>query len=178
MRFSKISLPTLFAALFAAALIGSFAAAEVPAQRSKTIILVRHAEKDMSEAADQNDPPLSAEGTERARRLLKIVKRYRPGEVFSTDYSRTRMTVAPIAERRNVPVQPYDPKQPQALLDKIMASKTKRFVIAGHSNTIARLANLIGGKELFKDLDESEYGTIWLIRLRHGHLKKIEIIPY
>ena len=143
-------------------------------QTTKTIILVRHAEKvDASQ-----DPELSADGKQRAERLAKIVKKYKPGAVYSTDFKRTRDTVAPVATRRHPQVKTYDPKKPDVLVDEIMKSKTKRFLVSGHSNTIPGLANLLGKKELFKNLDDSEYGAIWIVRIKDGKVRKTEIIPY
>lgn len=154
------------------------AASNVAAQKTKTIILVRHAEKDASGAADQSDPGLSATGSERAERLLKKIGKYRPGAVYSTNYRRTRLTVEPIARHRETEIQTYDPGQQAGLVDRIMKSKTKRFVVAGHSNTIPLLANLLIKKELFKPLDETEYGTIWVIRLKEGRPPKVELLSY
>jgi len=143
--------------------------------QKKTIILVRHAEK--ADATSQ-DPDLSAEGKTRAEKLAKIVKRYKPGAIYSTDFKRTRDTAAPIASRRKLKIQTYDPKKPGELIDAIMKSKTKRFLIVGHSNTIPGLANLFGKKELFKNLDDSEYGAIWIVRIRDGKVLKTEVLPY
>ncbi|PYS98679.1 MAG: hypothetical protein DMF63_14920 [Acidobacteria bacterium] len=144
------------------------------AAQKKTIILVRHAEKvDASQ-----DPGLSVEGKARAETLAKIVKRYKPGAIYSTDFKRTRDTVAPMASRRKLQIQIYDPKKPGELVDTIMKGKTKRFLIAGHSNTIPGLANLLGKKELFKNLDDSEYGAIYIVRIIDGKVRKTEIIPY
>ena len=142
--------------------------------QKKTIILVRHAEKvDASQ-----DPELTEAGKQRAERLAKIVKKYKPGAIYSTDFKRTRDTAAPMAARRRLKVEIYDPKNPADLIDTIMKSKTKRFMIVGHSNTIPGLANLLGKKELFKNLDDAEHGVIWIMRLKDGELRKIEILPY
>jgi len=142
--------------------------------QKKTIILVRHAEKvDASQ-----DPELTDAGKQRAERLAKIVKKYKPGAIYSTDFKRTRDTAAPLATRRKLKIEIYDAKKPADLIDAIMKSKAKRFMIVGHSNTIPGLANLLGKKELFKNLDDSEHGVIWVVRLRDGQLRKIEIFPY
>jgi broad specificity phosphatase PhoE len=142
--------------------------------QKKTIILVRHAEKvDASQ-----DPELTEAGKQRAERLAKIVKKYKPGAIYSTDFKRTRDTAAPMAARRRLKVEIYDPKNPADLIDTIMKSKTKRFMIVGHSNTIPGLANLLGKKELFKNLDDAEHGVIWIVRLKDGELRKIEILRY
>lgn len=165
-----IKIPLLSFALLLIAVSGL----EVAAQK-KTIILVRHAEK---ADATSVDPDLSPEGKQRADRLMKVVKKYRPGAVYSTDFKRTRDTAAPMAARRKLQVQTYDAKKPSELVDAIMKSKTKRFLIVGHSNTIPGLANLLGKKDLFKNLDESEYGAIWIVRIKDGRIRKTEILPY
>ena len=151
---------------------------QASAQKHKTIILIRHAEKDTSESADQMNPPLSDTGKTRAERLVKRVGKFRPGAVYSTDYRRTRETVEPLAKKRGKSVQIYDASKPRDLVDAIMKSETKRFVIVGHSNTIPALANLLIGKELFKNLEDSEYTVIWVVRIRDGKFSKLEIIDY
>lgn len=150
----------------------------VAAQGKKTIILVRHAEKETSEMTDQADPPLNAAGKERAERLLKKIAKYHPGEIYSTDYKRTRDTVEPLAKKRNKTVQLYDGGKPQDLVNAIMASRTKRFVIVGHSNTIPPLVNLITGKDLFKNLQDPEYSVIWVIKMKNGKVRKVEVLDY
>ena len=149
---------------------------DVASAQKKTIILVRHAEK--ADATMTQDPELTDAGKQRAERLAKIVKRYKPGAIYSTDFKRTRDTAAPMASRRKLQVQIYDAKKPEDLIDTIMKSKTKRFLIVGHSNTIPGLANLLGKKELFKNLDDSEYGAIYIVRIRDGKVLKTEAIPY
>ena len=144
--------------------------------QKKTIILVRHAEK--ADGTMTQDPELTDAGKQRAERLAKIVKRYKPGAIYSTDFKRTRDTAAPMASRRKLQVQIYDPKKNSELIDTIMKSKTKRFMIVGHSNTIPGLANLLGKKIVFKDLDDAEYGTIYIVRLKDGQIRKTEVIPY
>src|SRR5688500_15486270 len=132
--------------LFVIILLCLFFVVSIAAQ-NKTIILVRHGEK----ADSSRDPELSAEGKQRAERLAKVIKKYKPGAIYSTDFKRTRDTVAPIAARRKLQIQTYDPGKPSDLIDAITKSKTKRFLIAGHSNTVPGLANLVGKKELFKN---------------------------
>ncbi|MBC7899518.1 MAG: histidine phosphatase family protein [Saprospiraceae bacterium] len=150
-------------------------AGSLAAQSKKTILLVRHAEKADATSAD---PELSAAGRERALRLVETIGKYKPGAFYSTDFKRTRDTLAPFAGKRKKQVQIYDAKNPQKLFDEMMRSKTKRFVVAGHSNTIPGLANLMTKKELFRNLDDSEYGAIWVVRIKNGQIQKVEILPY
>jgi 2,3-bisphosphoglycerate-dependent phosphoglycerate mutase len=148
------------------------------AQTKKTIILVRHAEKDAAQSEMSADPELSVEGKQRAERLASKIRKYKAGAVYSTDYKRTRDTAVPTAKSRNLAIQIYDAKKPDELIDRIMKSKTKRFLVVGHSNTIPGLVNLLTKKELFKDLDDAEYGTLWLIKIKDGQFRKVEILPF
>jgi broad specificity phosphatase PhoE len=146
--------------------------------QKKTILLVRHAEKDVSATADPNDPALTQGGAERAARLGKKLRKYKVGAVYSTNYQRTINTARPTAERRRLTVQTYDAKKPDELLDQIMKSKTKRFLIVGHSNTIPGLANLIVKKEIFSDLNDEEYGVIYLIKLKKGEVVRTQVLTF
>ena len=159
-------------------LASGFTYAAAAQETSKTIVLVRHAEKDTSPAADPEDPDLTPEGKQRAERLWKLVKRYKPGALYSTDYRRTRDTLAEVARRRHLDVKTYDARKPADLVAGINSSPVKRFVVVGHSNTIPALANLLLKKELFKQLDDSEYGAIWVIKLRKGKPPRAEILSY
>lgn len=124
------------------------------------------------------DPDLSTEGRERAERLTKAVKKYKPHEIFVTDYKRTRQTAEPIAKLRGKEIQTYDPAKQAELVEKILASKTDHYLIIGHSNTTPALANLLMKKEVFKQLPDTEYGVFWVIRMKKGVVTKVEIFPY
>jgi len=148
------------------------------AQGKKTIILIRHAERESGSMASATDPPLSAAGIDRAQRVAKRIGKFHPGVIYSTNYKRTRDTVEPLAKKRGKTVEIYDPANAKDLAAKMLASKTKRFVVVGHSNTIPPLANLLTGKDLFKNLQETEYSVIYVIRMRNGKVTKVELLDY
>jgi putative cell wall-binding protein len=60
-----------FSPILLAAAIAAFFVTGAAAQK-KTIILVRHAEKDAAQANMSGDPELSAAGKERAERLVDV----------------------------------------------------------------------------------------------------------
>ncbi|HMO79786.1 MAG TPA: phosphoglycerate mutase family protein [Pyrinomonadaceae bacterium] len=168
-----LPIPIVFAILTAAFLFFFFA--EPTRAQDKLIILVRHAEKADDES---NDPGLSEAGKQRSERLARVVGRYRPGGFYSTNFIRTRETLAPFARKRQKEVKLYNPREPQKLIEEIMQSRTKRFIVAGHSNSIPGLANLLTKKELFKNLDDSEYTVIWLIRIKNGKVSEVRLLDY
>jgi 2,3-bisphosphoglycerate-dependent phosphoglycerate mutase len=171
----------IFLSLFLGLLLFTFAGAssQVSAQNKKlTIILIRHAEKDVSEGADKIDPDLTAQGRTRAERLVEVVKKYKPNRIYSTNFKRTRLTVAPLAEKRKVPVEIYDHKKLAEFFNQLMQeTKSRRILVVGHNTTTPALANMLIGQEKYKALDESVYNKMWIITLRKGKVKE-QLIEY
>ncbi len=166
----------LYLAVILAIVLGVFAP-DMIAQK-KTIVLVRHVEKDTSATADKTDPELSQTGRDRALLMVKAVGKYKPDAIYSTNFKRSRDSVKPLAEKRKKEVQLYDPSNQQKLVDEVMASKFKKFVVVGHSNTTPALANLFTKKEVFKQIPDTEYSVIWVIRMKNGVLEKVEVLTY
>lgn len=167
----------IFLYLFIASSLFAFSGSEIFAQK-KTIILLRHAEKDLSPEQNASDPELSAAGKERAQRLIKAIKKYKPYAIYSSDYKRTRATAAPLAEKYQITVQIYDPRKLNDIFTAIKESKARRIVVAGHNNTTPALVNLFAGENKFKQLDENEYDKIFILKFKNGKLKRIELVEY
>lgn len=150
--------------------------------RNLTIILLRHAEKDTSPNADKVNPDLSADGKLRAQKLVKIIKKYKPDAIFSSDFVRTKLTVAPLAEKRKITVQIYNHKNLKELADLIMSGKIKRIVVVGHNTTTPALVNMLIQQEKYKALAETEYDKIWVVKIKKKKTKpnkiKEKIITY
>lgn len=148
--------------------------------KTTTIIVVRHAEKEIvtGDAQMKADPPLSAEGKTRAENLITALKEFTPSTVFSTNYERTRSTVSPFAKKLGVEVQHYDPRNQPAFAEKLKTMEGHTILIAGHSNTVPRLVNLlIGDSSKYADLDESVYNKIYIVRITDG-IPTVEIREY
>jgi phosphohistidine phosphatase SixA len=165
------------AILFTFFLLFTVAGTQAIAQK-KTIILIRHAEKDVSPGADKTDPELASAGVARAQRLVKAIRRYKPGVVYSTSFKRTRNTAAPVAAWRKLEVETYDPRKLDEVVNRVLTSKRKRHLVVGHNNTTPALANLFIKEDKYKMLPESEYGKIWIIKLKKGKVKSVEVIEY
>lgn len=161
-------LPGLF--LFA------FMCGNVSAQYKKiTVVLMRHAEKDISEDADTADPELSEAGKLRAQKLAEIVKKYKPEIIYSTDFIRTKATVEPLASKFRAMTFIYDPQNLNQMYDFIMSGKYKRIVIVGHNKTTPALVNLLMKEEKYKPLDESEYDKIFVVKIKKNKKKPHKI---
>lgn len=153
--------------LFLGLLFFTFSAADLRAQYKKlTVILLRHAEKDLSEGADTANPELSAAGKERAARLVKLMRKHRIDAIYSTDFIRTRATVAPIARKNRSMVLMYDPRNLTQMRDLILAGKLRTILVVGHNTTTPALVNMLVGEERYKKLDETEYDKIFVVKIR------------
>lgn len=147
----------------------------------KTIILVRHAEKDASPTMNRLDPILSPEGKQRAIKLFETVKIYKPDRIFSTNLLRTRLTVDPLAtnlnEKFRIFVQGYDSTEMESFAEQILQLNSKCVLVVGHSNTTPKLANLLIKQDKYKDLPETEYRKIFIIKI-NGKKVTDEVIDY
>ena len=142
--------------------------------RKLTVILLRHAEKDLSDMDDPN-PELSVEGKLRAQRLVSLVNKYQPDAIYSSSYIRTRETARPLARKRRMMIQIYDPRNLNQIADLILSGKIKRIVVVGHNNTTPALANLLTKQDKYKNLAETEYDKIWIIKIKRNKKKPYEI---
>lgn len=146
------------------------------AQHKKlTVILVRHAEKDVSENADTVNPDLSAEGKLRAQKLVEIVEKYNPDAIYSTNLLRTRSTARPLASEEGRMISIYDPRNLNQFAELLTSGKLKRIVVVGHSNTTPALANLLVKQDKYKSLDESVYNKIWIIKIKRNKKKPHQV---
>lgn len=132
-------------------------------QEVTTFILVRHAEKDMTQST--TDPDLSAEGRLRAGRLALLLQNTDVAAVFSTPFKRTRQTVEPLAAGKNLIIQQYAVSEEKEI-DKIFAAyKGKIILMCGHSNTIPGIANYLTGQSSYKTFDDADYGNVIIVAL-------------
>lgn len=135
--------------------------------RRLTVILLRHAEKDLT-IEDEINPALSAVGKLQAEKLIEVANKYQPDAIFSTDYERTRATVRPLARKRRALTVIYDERNLSAMKDLILSGKYKRLVIVGHNNTTPELVNMLLNREKYQPLGENEYDKIWIVKIRRN----------
>ena len=117
-----------------------------------TYYLIRHAEKDRT-AGD--NPVLTAKGKQRADFWATHFKEIPLDAVYSTDYVRTKQTAAPTAERKNLPVKMYDPKNLYSP-DFQEKTKGKTVLVVGHSNTTPAFVNSILGEHTYPQISDTE----------------------
>ncbi len=146
------------------------------AQSVTTFIVVRHAEKSMTEST--NDPSLAPEGTERAKRLGALLNEVDVSAIYSTNYKRTKSTVAPVAETKSITIQDYKSLKEADLDEMIRKHSGGTIVIAGHSNTVPGIVNILIGKEKYKNLEDSNYGSLFIVSLTERGKASVTLLTY
>ena len=133
--------------------------------RKLTIILLRHAEKDMTDE-DVVDPDLSVQGKQRAQNLIRAINKYRPDAIYSTNYKRTRATVRPLARKQRAMTLIYDERNLPQMRDLILSGVFKKIIVVGHNNTTPALVNMLTGSDDFNSLGENEYDKIFVVKVK------------
>lgn len=148
-------------ALMAVGLVPSVAEAQM-------VIVVRHAERaDGGTAAPgatmagASDPELSAAGKARAQALAAMLKDAGVTAIYTTEYTRTKDTAAPLAEALKVTAEVVPARDQAALIAKIRAHTSGAVLVVGHSNTVPAIIKALGGAEF--TLAESEYDSLFFV---------------
>jgi len=147
---------------------------------SVTVVLVRHAEK-----ADDGtrDPGLSSQGQARAAELARVLSDLRITHLFASEYQRTQLTLAPLAEKTGLAVQERSARAPAELVEELRALPDAAVVVvAGHSNTVPDLVQRLGGAPTGLEehpkygwlLPEDEYGRLFVVTLTRTGGQKLE----
>lgn len=130
----------LLTVFFAPLLVGACR----PADPSVVVYLIRHAEKEVPPADTTENPPLDAAGFARAEALTRVLGDAGVTRILSTDFTRTRQTVQPLADRLGLHVELYDGRALADVADMLRGA-SGRIVVSGHSNTTPDLVDRLGG---------------------------------
>jgi 2,3-bisphosphoglycerate-dependent phosphoglycerate mutase len=130
-----------------------------------TIVVVRHAEKELSSI---DDPPLSTAGEARAAELARMFGDGGPGDrvgaIYVTATRRSQQTAAPLAQRLGVTPQVYEARDPAALAARIFREhRGQSSLVVGHSNTVPELVNRLAPDAKVPPMSDAEYGTIYIV---------------
>ena len=133
---------------------------------STIVIVIRHAEKDMSVSAA--DPPLSPAGEARAQQLARMFGDPKVlghvDAIYVSPALRNRLTAAPLAERLGIAeiVTPAD--DPAALALRVLREHTGgRILIVGHVDTVPKVVAALSGQARVPEIGAEEYGTMYVV---------------
>lgn len=120
------------------------------------LIITRHAEKTTGD-----DPCLTDEGRERAARLAALLENQPIAALLSTDYCRTRETLAVLSSERGIELRIHAATDAGALRDALGKAGNRAVVVAGHSNTIPALLAKLGVNT--GPIAEDEYDNLFIL---------------
>lgn len=134
-----------------------------------TVFVVRHAERESAES----DSPLSAVGRARAERLAEMLKDAGITHAFSTEFARTRETVAPLATRLGLTATVVPGRELTTLISALQGLPPgSRALVAGHSNTINQIAGRLSATEI-PALPETEYDRLYVVTIFAGKVSVV-----
>ncbi|WP_158837726.1 SixA phosphatase family protein [Polaribacter sp. L3A8] len=138
-----------------------------------TYYLIRHAEKDRTDKTNRN-PDLNKNGQERAKKWANHFKNVQFDAIYSTNYNRTLQTATPTAESKNLEIIKYNPSK---MYDSIFQQETKgkTVLVVGHSNTTPAFVNKILGEKKYKDMDDDNNASLYIVTIT-GDKKTSKII--
>ncbi len=138
-------------------------AAKENSVNTTTYYFIRHAEKDRSDASNKN-PNLMQKGIFRAAKWSYVLEHVKFDAVYSTDYNRTKQTAQPTAEKNNVEITIYDPKELNSE-EFIKNTKGKTVLVVGHSNTTPMFVNAVIGKEKYESINDSNNANLYIVTI-------------
>ena len=133
------------------------------AQEVTTYYFIRHAEKLRVDKTDRN-PNLNSKGLKRAEAWKEIFSNISFDAIYSTDYTRTRLTAKPTADSKNLPILIYNPRD---LYSKAFQNQTKgkTILVVGHSNTTNVFANKVVGFEKYQEIKDNNNSNLYIVTL-------------
>jgi phosphohistidine phosphatase SixA len=162
MRAPTLTIFALSLACAPAASPPSAAPATAPAEveAARTIVFVRHAEKEN----DDRDAKLSETGHARARCLAQVLGDAAITHAFTTEFERTKQTLAPLVERRALAPTAIPAEGHDAWLSALRGLPAGAIaVVAGHSNTVPNLLAALGVGEI--TIDHGAYDWMFVVSL-------------
>ena len=133
---------------------------------STTIVLVRHAEKELGAISDA---PLSPEGETRAARLAQMFGDAsafgRVQKIYVTNTRRTQQTANGVAQRVAVEPIVVEAKTSSADLARQVLRENRggRALVVGHSNTVPEIVASLTHSDSVPPIGDEEFDTMYVV---------------
>ena len=140
-------------------------------QEVTTYYFVRHAEKLRVNKTDRN-PNLSLKGFKRAEAWKEVFSNISFDAIYSTDYTRTRLTAKPTADSKKLPILIYNPRD---MYSKTFQNQTKgkTILVVGHSNTTNVFANKVLGFDKYEEIKDNNNSNLYIVTVMNGNSSSI-----
>ena len=146
---------------------------------STTVIVIRHAEKDLSVSAV--DPPLSQAGQARAALLARMFGDAKGlghvDAIYVSPALRNRLTAAPLAASLGISATVKPADDPRGLAHLALREHAGgRVMIVGHTDTVPQIVSALSGYGKIPEIADDEYGTMYIVtvpRIGHANLLRL-----
>jgi phosphohistidine phosphatase SixA len=146
---------------------GLLGAGRPAAAADQVIFLVRHAER--ADAAGgqppagmtANDPPLSAAGHDRAKKLAALLASAEVKHIFTTEFVRTQQTAAPFAAAAQIKPVAAPARNVDPLVQQVRQA-SGNVLLVGHTNTVPELLKRLG-VAVSVSIAETEYDNLFIV---------------
>lgn len=137
------------------------------AQQPTVVYVVRHAER----ADTTRDPGLSPAGEARALALADALRDANVTAIITTQFRRTQLTAAPLAQARGLTPHAIDAGRDvaghaRAIADAVRSrSAAGAVLVVGHSNTINAIVGALGGPVIASYCD-TDYDNLLIVTIQ------------
>jgi broad specificity phosphatase PhoE len=138
-----------------------------------TVLLVRHAEKQLS----GDDPGLTEIGTERAAALAHVAGELGVTTIYTTQFLRTRATAEPLADFLGLELNVVTSGDSYAaeMAETIRTQHAgEAVVIVSHSNTVPDIVGELGASPV-PVIDDDEYDDLYVVVIAPGG--EVQLVP-
>jgi broad specificity phosphatase PhoE len=131
-----------------------------------TVVLIRHAEKQVNAISDA---PLSPAGEVRANRLAQMFGDAstfgRIGNIYVTDTRRTQQTAAGVAQRLALTPKVVEARTSSADLASQVLRENRggRALVVGHSNTVPEIVAALADRDDVPPIGDEEFDTLYVV---------------
>ncbi len=144
-------------------LAAALMAGTAPAWAQQAVLLVRHAEQALVGGMMDGDPPLTEEGSHRAKALAGVFKDSGVKAIYVSQYVRSKETAAPLAAALGSPVHVVAKDDLAGLSERLRQQHAGDTVlVVGHSDTIPALLKS-WGHAAPTEIGKTEFNSVWLV---------------
>jgi 2,3-bisphosphoglycerate-dependent phosphoglycerate mutase len=162
-------------AIFFVFLVSMIQFSAFAAGKITTVILTRHAEK---MTTPEDDPVLNAQGKERAELLASMLENSGVNAIYSSQYSRTKLTAEPLSKRLKLPVETVDANTTNKLVSSILSKHAGGTVlVVCHSNTLPEIVQALGGGTI-PEIGDFDYDNLYIVTVYQKGLAKVVRLKY
>ncbi|HEV7612862.1 MAG TPA: phosphoglycerate mutase family protein [Steroidobacteraceae bacterium] len=146
---------------------------------STVVVVIRHAEKDVSVSAA--DPPLNEAGEARAALLARMFGDAkvlgRLDAIYVSPALRNRLTAAPLAAHLGIAETVVPSDDSAALARRVLHEHPGgRILIVGHTDTVPQIVAALSGNPKIPEIGAAEYGTMYIVTVpKIGHANLVRL---